>query len=225
MGTFFYILLAFIVGLLLGWFLWGRLRGELDGLRADLDSARSERDRLKADVSRLNGELEACGSARADLERQLREAKAPGGTAAKAAQAPAALMSVPATASEAPAKKKPARKTKATSSAAKPASAKADTAKAKSGKRKAANSSKKDNLRRLIGIGPVNERRLNEHGITTFAQIAAWTAADIKKVEEYLQFDGRIERERWVEQAKLLAAGDEEEFARRFPTASKSNNT
>jgi hypothetical protein len=44
-------------------------------------------------------------------------------------------------------------------------------------------------------------------------------------VEEYLQFDGRIERERWVQQAKLLAAGDEKEFARQFPTAGSSNNT
>jgi hypothetical protein len=77
-------------------------------------------------------------------------------------------------------------------------------------------------LRRLVGIGPVNERRLNEHGITTFAQIAAWTAADINKAEEYLQFDGRIERERWVAQAKLLAVGDEKEFARRFSKAARS---
>ena len=205
--TFFYVLLAFIVGLLLGWYLWGRVRGELDDLRRNLDGVRGERDRLKTETSRLSGELEACGSARADLERQLTEAKAKSSTAALASTSAA-------TASAAP--KKPSAPV-----AAKPAKAKA----AGSVRSKAAKSPGKDNLRRLIGIGPVNERRLNEHGITTFAQIAAWTAANVKSVEEYLQFDGRIERERWVEQAKLLAAGNEAEFARRFPTAGRSDNT
>ncbi|TPM33048.1 hypothetical protein FJ958_09875 [Mesorhizobium sp. B2-3-5] len=61
--------------------------------------------------------------------------------------------------------------------------------------------------------------------MTSFAQIAAWTAADIERIEHALQFGGRVERERWVEQAKLLAAGDEKEFARRFPSAGTSSNT
>jgi predicted flap endonuclease-1-like 5' DNA nuclease len=224
MGTFFYMLLAFIVGLLLGWFLWGRLRSELDGLRANLESTCSERDRLKADTNRLNGELEACRSARTDLERKLSRPKVVGGTAAEPLQAPAALMSAPAPATSAAPPRKPAREPKIASATASPAPAKPAAAKAKSGRPRAANSSGKDDLRRLVGIGPVNERRLNEHGITTFAQIAAWTAADIKKAEEYLQFDGRIERERWVAQAKLLAAGDEKEFARRFSKAARSDN-
>ena len=68
---------------------------------------------------------------------------------------------------------------------------------------------KPDNLRRLIGIGPVNEKLLKAQGVTSFAQIAAWTAADIKRIEDVMNFDGRIARERWIEQAKLLAAGDE----------------
>jgi predicted flap endonuclease-1-like 5' DNA nuclease len=220
MGTFFYMLLAFIVGLLLGWFFWGRLRSELDGLRANLESTCSERDRLKADTNRLNGELEACRSARADLERKLSRPKVVGGTAAEPLQAPAALMSAPAPATSAAPPRKPAREPKIASATASPARAKTKAAKAESGRPRAANSSGKDDLRRLVGIGPVNERRLNEHGITTFAQIAA----DIKKAEEYLQFDGRIERERWVAQAKLLAAGDELEFARRFSKAARSDN-
>jgi predicted flap endonuclease-1-like 5' DNA nuclease len=203
MGTFFYTLLAFIIGLLVGWFLWGRLRGEVDSLRADLDRTRGERDRLGADKERLSGELAACGNARADLERQLRNPKSAG--------APA-LTLVPAAAPASPAAPPAAR-------------AKAGAVEARSRRPKAANSAGRDNLRRLIGIGPVNERRLNAHGITTFAQIAAWTAADIKEVEEYLRFGNRIERERWVEQAKLLAAGDEAGFARRFPTAGSSANT
>ncbi|TIX09735.1 MAG: proton-conducting membrane transporter, partial [Mesorhizobium sp.] len=61
MSTFFYVLLAFIVGVSVGWFIWGRLRGELDSLRGDLDRTRGERDRLRADTDRLTAELEACG--------------------------------------------------------------------------------------------------------------------------------------------------------------------
>src|SRR5258705_677639 len=76
MGTFFYMLRAFLVGVLVGWFVWGRLRGELDSLRGDLDRTRSERDRLRADFDRLTGELDACSRVRADLERRLREAPA-----------------------------------------------------------------------------------------------------------------------------------------------------
>jgi branched-chain amino acid transport system ATP-binding protein len=62
-----------------------------------------------------------------------------------------------------------------------------------------------DDLTLIKGIGPVNNRKLNQHGVTTFAQIAAWKKADIVAAEVYLEFDGRIEREDWVGQAKKLA--------------------
>ncbi|QKC81915.1 proton-conducting membrane transporter [Mesorhizobium sp. NZP2077] len=254
MGTFIYMLLAFLVGVLVGWFIWGRLRGELDGLRGDLDRTRSERDRLRADSDRLTGELNACGKTRADLERQLRDAQASTGGGAKAAsQPPAALLSTPAAAKFAPAATKaaPAKPAAAKPAAAKPAAAKAtDPAKPAASKPAAAGSATKsaaapkpvapktvapkpaapaaakpDNLRRLIGIGPVNEKLLKGQGVTTFAQIAAWTTADIERIEHALQFGGRVERERWVEQAKLLASGNEAEFAKQFPSAGTSSNT
>ena len=63
-----------------------------------------------------------------------------------------------------------------------------------------------DDLLVIKGIGPVNKRKLNEHGIFHFDQIAAWTAADIAAAEAYLEFDGRIEREDWIGQAKDLAS-------------------
>ena len=63
-----------------------------------------------------------------------------------------------------------------------------------------------DKLTRIKGIGPVNERKLHEHGIFHFEQIAAWTEADVKAAEAYLEFDGRIARENWIGQAKALAA-------------------
>ncbi|MER9403009.1 proton-conducting membrane transporter [Mesorhizobium caraganae] len=244
--TFFYIVLAFLVGVLVGWFIWGRLRGELDILRGDLDRTRSERDRLRADSDRLTGELDACGKTRADLERRLRETSTP--SAKPSSSAPAALVSTPSTAKSAPAAKpaapakpaaaKPAAaKPVAAKSAAKPAASKPAAAKASAApkpaaaklaaapKKDAPTAAKADNLRRLIGIGPVNDKLLKGLGVTTYAQIAAWTAADVKRIEDTLNFDGRIAREKWIEQAKLLAAGDEKEFARQFPTAGTANNT
>jgi len=64
---------------------------------------------------------------------------------------------------------------------------------------------KADRLFVIKGIGPVNERKLNEHGIFHFDQIAAWKKADIIAAEAYLAFDGRIAREDWIGQAKKLA--------------------
>jgi branched-chain amino acid transport system ATP-binding protein len=63
-----------------------------------------------------------------------------------------------------------------------------------------------DRLTLIKGIGPVNERKLHEHGIFHFEQIAEWTQADIATAESYLDFDGRIAREDWVGQARTLAA-------------------
>ncbi|MFC5387121.1 ATP-binding cassette domain-containing protein [Aquamicrobium segne] len=63
---------------------------------------------------------------------------------------------------------------------------------------------KADNLKLIKGIGPVNEKKLNDHGIYHFDQIAAWKKADIEAVESYLAFTGRITRENWIAQAKAL---------------------
>lgn len=67
-----------------------------------------------------------------------------------------------------------------------------------------------DDLKKLSGVGPALEKKLHAAGVTSFAQIAAWTADDIADFDEKLSFKGRIERENWVEQAAKLAAGEEE---------------
>ena len=64
-----------------------------------------------------------------------------------------------------------------------------------------------DDLKKLSGVGPALEKKLHEGGVTSFAQIAAWTEEDIAAMDEKLSFKGRIEREGWVEQAKELAKG------------------
>ncbi len=72
-----------------------------------------------------------------------------------------------------------------------------------------------DDLKRIRGIGPKNEEALNELGILTFAQIAAWTPENIDWIEDFLSFPGRIEREEWILQAVQLASGEETEFSKR----------
>ncbi len=65
-----------------------------------------------------------------------------------------------------------------------------------------------DNLTTISGIGPVIEEKLHAMNITTFAQIAVLTAGEIAEINEKLSFEGRIEREEWVEQAKALIEQD-----------------
>jgi NADH-quinone oxidoreductase subunit E len=72
-----------------------------------------------------------------------------------------------------------------------------------------------DDLKRIRGIGRVNEGRLNALGIYHFDQIAAWTRPEIRWVATYLSFPGRIDREDWVGQARILATGAETEFSLR----------
>ena len=64
-----------------------------------------------------------------------------------------------------------------------------------------------DDLKQLSGVGPALEKKLHEAGVTTFAQVAAWTEDDVAAMNEKLSFKGRIEREGWIEQAKELAKG------------------
>ena len=59
-----------------------------------------------------------------------------------------------------------------------------------------------DELTEINGIGPVIAGKLKDIGITTFKQIAEFTAEDIERVDAELNFKGRIEREEWIAQAK-----------------------
>ena len=73
-----------------------------------------------------------------------------------------------------------------------------------------------DDLKRIRGIGVLLEKRLNAMGYRTYEQVANWTAADVDRVGSALDIRGRIERENWVEQARILASGERTEFARRL---------
>lgn len=65
-----------------------------------------------------------------------------------------------------------------------------------------------DDLKAISGIGPKLEKVLNDLGVSTYAQIAAFTEADIASLDDSLGFSGRIGRDDWVGQAKALVGRD-----------------
>ncbi len=74
-----------------------------------------------------------------------------------------------------------------------------------------------DDLTRIKGLGPKLAATLHGLGVTTFTQIAAWDDAEIDRIDGQLgRFQGRIRRDDWVGQAKLLAQGDDAGFAERY---------
>lgn len=74
-----------------------------------------------------------------------------------------------------------------------------------------------DDLRKIKGIGPKLVTTLHALGVTRFAQIAAWTDADLDALDKQLgAFAGRPRRDSWVEQARLLSSGDTADYEAKF---------
>ena len=65
-----------------------------------------------------------------------------------------------------------------------------------------------DDLGKISGVGPVIVKKLNENGITDFAQIASWTPEQVTELDEKLNFKGRIERDGWIAQATEFMKGE-----------------
>lgn len=136
-----------------------------------------------------------------------------------------------------PAKAKPAAK-KTTKAAAKPAKAEAKPAKAskaaaakpakaatvpEGGSKprglKAPRKSGADDLKQIEGIGPVLEKLCNDLGIWHFDQIAKWGAAEVAWMDSNLKgFRGRVTRDKWVSQAKIIGDEGLERFLERAKT-------
>lgn len=64
-----------------------------------------------------------------------------------------------------------------------------------------------DDLKKISGVGPVLEKKLNEFGIYHYWQISALNKDDIATIDEALSFKGRIDRDDWLTQAKKLQEG------------------
>lgn len=73
-----------------------------------------------------------------------------------------------------------------------------------------------DDLKKIKGIGPKLEKLCNSLGFYHFDQIAAWTEDEVAWVDRNLEgFKGRVSRDTWVEQARLLASGGQTEFSQK----------
>lgn len=162
--------------------------------------------------------------------RAAAEAKHAEETAAAApvqeAVAPKAVVKQPAKpAAQKTAAKKTAAKTAATKTTkTKPSTAAAKPAPKAGGEKKprtlsAPRKSGADNLKLISGVGPKLEQTLNELGFWHFDQIAKWGAEEIAWVDSRLRFKGRIERDDWMAQAKILAAGGETAFSKKSKKA------
>ena len=83
-----------------------------------------------------------------------------------------------------------------------------------------ASQAKGDDLTRIKGVGPKLAASLRDLGVTSFAQIASWDEAEIDRIDARLgRFQGRIRRDDWTGQARLLAEGDTDSFARKYGRA------
>ena len=62
-------------------------------------------------------------------------------------------------------------------------------------------------LKQVNGIGPGLEKKLKDSGITSLKDLAELSDDDISRIEnDVIRFSGRIQRDRWVEQAKKLTS-------------------
>lgn len=79
-----------------------------------------------------------------------------------------------------------------------------------------------DDLTKISGVGEELQKRLNKFGIMKFEQVANFSDEDIIKIDEVLNFKGRIERDNWVGQAQdLLAEATADEVPEQEDTEAK----
>lgn len=199
------ILLAALLGLLAGWLIWGRrssvtVQGDASGLRADLHACHRLNDERAERIAALEAAEASHARTVADLETQL--ASVPASAAVSAAAA------IP----------------EAEDTEEAPTGVDYDG----DGVIEGADEGTKpmtldaprdgfaDDLKQVKGIGPQLEKLCNSLGFYHFDQIAAWTSDEVAWVDANLEgFKGRVTRDNWVEQAKVLAAGGSTEFSDR----------
>ncbi len=155
----------------------------------------------------------------------------PSSAPAKAAETTASVTSTPAAPDEAAAMPTAAEPVPAPP-AAKPAAAKAAKPAAEKGAKPAAEKGAKpaaadkpvvlakprdggpDDLKMIKGVGPVLEKALHENGVFHFDQVAAWKIKDARWFDENVKgANGRVIRDEWIKQAKILAKGGTTEFS------------
>lgn len=175
------IILAALIGLFVGWLIWGRRsvavnNDEAESLRKDLKACRAAQSEKDARIAALEGEL-STASAMPELAPEANaEAVDYDGDGILEGENEGVK---PATLSE-------------------------------------ARGGSADDLKQIKGIGPKLEKLCNTLGFYHFDQIANWTPAEEAWVDANLEgFKGRVSRDTWIAQAKVLAGGGETEFSKR----------
>ena len=171
-----------------------------------------------------SGDATGAAMAEAVVAEPVKAAKA------AASDGPAAMFSsaVPAPAAK-PARaakpKAPATSAKAAAAktAAKPASVKPAAAKPKKPagplRLSAPRKGNADDLKEIEGIGPALEKLCNSLGFYHFDQIANWSAADVDWVDANMKtFKGRIVRDKWIAQSKIIVTEGLDAFRVRAKT-------
>jgi predicted flap endonuclease-1-like 5' DNA nuclease len=218
------LLLAALLGLLAGWFIWGRRTpedaGEVNRLRAALDACNAKGRDQTARITGLEGDLSAAKAAASESAAKAERAMAANAAAASISAAAVVTQADPKAAAsngQAPsAEAKPAQAKAAKAASPAPAS-KPDSDKTASTAPKAADKPKSltkarggkpDDLKLIKGVGPKLEALCNKLGFYHFDQIASWTEKEIAWVDDNLEgFKGRVTREDWVQQARDLMNG------------------
>jgi len=180
------IILAALLGVFVGWIIWGRRSGSATARAEDCGTDLSAcRDEIKAKTDRIG-----------ELETQLAAARAEAQAAEHAAMEAAAEAVAVAEAVELDHGRHPVHP-EPSGAGRKPAMLDGPRA------------GKPDDLKRIKGIGPKLEKLCNALGFYHFDQIAAWSDDEIAWVDANLEgFKGRVSRDGWVAQAKALASGD-----------------
>lgn len=205
---FFWMIVAAGSGVLTGWLVWGRRQ-------EDKPDMNEECDRLRNSLNSVHAELTSCREKLASAEQPVPEAKPEPEVVKKPAAAPKKV----AVEAAAPSPEKIEEKAPPAPVAAppqEPAPEPAPTPDTLAEDESAPETWKptllaepqgdKDDLQRIKGVGPKIEGILNELGIYHFSQIADFTEENVAWVNSHLRFKGRIQREKWIEQAKAFAA-------------------
>jgi NADH-quinone oxidoreductase subunit E len=171
---------------------------------------RSTPENAMAQLAAING----AAAQKAEAAKAAAEVAAP---AAAPAVSPAAVAAVPPAAQPARVEAAPAATPVAGASAA---AAVADVG-TRPASLAAPHGGKADDLKEIEGVGPALEKLCHELGIFHFDQIAGWGPAEVAWMDGNLKgFRGRVTRDKWVAQAKIIVT----EGLERFRVRAKTND-
>ncbi|PVH29659.1 hypothetical protein [Pararhodobacter oceanensis] len=198
------IALAGLLGLFVGWLVWGRREVVVGS-----DDADTTAERLRGELTACQAQARQTADKLARVERELTEARE-----AAERSGPAIITPPPAPVAQTEGAETEVAEPEVAAGVAEAviASPEPDAEPEAVGSKpltlEAPRAEGADDLKRIKGVGPKLEGLLNRLGFWHFDQIATWTDTEIAWVDENLaSFKGRVTRDDWVTQAKALRDG------------------